>query len=180
MTAVNFARLKQEGFAFQKWRSHAQSRFESWLSQAPQPKAFPAHFWGSDINRKQIARAQENTQNANLPNGLIHWQRADINEGAPLARQWLDNLKLNSDEPTRKALILMNLPYGERLKDDRQVLVKLFRDLGEQLKNHFKGCEAWLLVGEDSPWREIGLKPKQQIRLKNGPIMVKFVQFDLY
>ena len=51
----------------------------------------------------------------------------------------------------------MNLPYGERLKNEDQVMVKLFRDLGAQLKELFSGCEAWLLVSDDL-WREIGLK----------------------
>lgn len=179
MKAVNAQRLSQEGFAFQRWRSHAKLKFESWLSKAPQSKSFPAHFWGSDINRRQIARAIDNTANASLPNGLIHWQRADLNEGAVLAKQWLDNLNLD-DNRKRKAVLLMNLPYGERLKNEDQVMVKLFRDLGAQLKELFSGCEAWLLVSDDSPWREIGLKPKAQIALRNGAISVKLVQFELY
>ena len=179
MKAVNVQRLSEEGFAFQRWRSHAKVKFESWLAQVPQPKAFPAYFWGSDINRKQIARAIQNAESAGLENGIIHWQRADINEAAPMAKQWLDNLKIPEGQG-RKAVLVMNLPYGERLKNDDQVMVKLFRDLGAQLKEHFSGCEAWLLVSDESPWREVGLKPKVQIPLRNGAISVKLVQFDLY
>ena len=74
----------------------------------------------------------------------------------------------------------MNLPYGERLKSDSKHSVDLFRKLGAQLKEHFEGCEAWLLVSEDSPWRHIGLKPGTQVSLSNGSISVRFVQFKLY
>ena len=179
MKAINAQRLNQEGFAFQRWRSHAKLKFESWLAKGPQSRSFLSHFWGSDINRRQIARAIDNANHAALPNGSIHWQRADLNEGAVLARQWLDNLNIEASHG-RKAVLLMNLPYGERLKNDHQVMVKLFRDLGAQLKELFSGCEAWLLVSDESPWREIGLKPKTQTALRNGAISVKLVQFELY
>ena len=183
MIPVGSLRLEADGFAFQAWRSHSQTKFDTWWTNRPQSKPFAAHFWGSDISRKQISRAQANASRAGVAEH-IHFTVGEFNQSAQEAAQWLEN-RLNSDLPqkgqkARKAVLLMNLPYGERLESHPEEAVKLFRDLGQQLKAHFQGCEAWLLVADDSPWREVGLKPKKQIQLKNGGIPVRLVQFPLY
>lgn len=182
MKPLGIARLEEEGFAFQRWRSHAPQRFDSWRESLPTPPAFPAHFWGSDLDRKQMGKARQNMERVgfDLP---IHWELGSIEEASPRAAEWL--LKLELDESLdrgrdRRAMLIMNVPYGHRLDLDAQEegsARAFFRDLGRQLKTHFSGCEAWLLVGTGSPWREIGLKPSAQIELRNGSIPVKFVQF---
>ena len=174
------ARLEAEGFAFQRWRSHAKHKFEAWRLNAPKPNPLPAHFWGSDLVDKQINRAMANATKAGVDPTQIHWQRGDFNETAVLASNWLNHLHSSTKEEERRAVLLMNLPYGERLNSDHAESVKLFRDLGAQLKRYFVGCEAWLLVSDESPWREIGLKPSSQTALRNGSIPVKLVQFKLY
>ena len=180
-----------------------------------------------DIDRRQVSRAQSNSRRAGVE-GVINWQVGDFEEQAQRAAAWLDEISpltasqdTQNDTPSgRRAILLMNLPYGQRLSGDfnspkpshrhksNKVIEskdtevtgsvesaediereareldaqarKFFRDLGAQLKTQFKGCEAWLLVGEQSPWREIGLKPQQQIQLRNGPIKVKLVQIPIY
>ena len=75
----------------------------------------------------------------------------------------------------------MNPPYGQRLDQKKgHPLSELYRELGGQLKTHFKGFEAWILVGEETPWREIGLKPTQQLSLRNGPIPCRLIQIPVY
>ena len=180
MVPPNKKRIESEGFAFQKWRSHAHSRFETWLNMTPNPKSFTAHFWGSDLNHQQITRAKANASKAGLDPNLIQWQQGDFNQSAAQASQWLNDLGHSIKSGQRRAVLLMNLPYGERLKNNPSQTVQFYRELGGQFKQFFKDCEAWLLVSDESPWREVGLKPAMKIPLRNGGISVKLVQFKLY
>lgn len=184
MYPAGLSRLEGEGYTFQRWRSHSELKFKEWLSKSPKPAGYPAAFWGSDIDPKQVKRARANAERAGVED-QVHWTVGDLNDTASQASAWLERRQpkeilgeINGID--RRAVLIMNLPYGERLRREPEEAVKFFRDLGAQLKSHFSGCEAWLLVSEDSPWRHIGLKPSQHTSLTNGPISVRFVQFKLY
>ena len=203
-------RAERQTFAFQRWRAHSTHRFNTWWEDTSRPPPLTANLWGSDLDQRQISRARNNSRRAGVED-TIQWHVGDFNEQAEHAARWLDKIHSSGSGPSaptnRRAVLLMNLPYGQRLNgtpdtkyghasslDDHsaselseQEIQALeastrgfFRDLGAQLKSHFKGCEAWLLVGERSPWREIGLKPQQQIALRNGPLKVKLVQIPIY
>lgn len=179
MSPANLERAQSEGFAFQRWRSHSLSKFNEWLERSPKPPPLPASLWGSDLDAQQIKRARANAERAGIKD-QIHWTVGDFAETSEQASAWLRNRSESNTVQKRRAVLIMNLPYGERLKSDSERSIDLFRELGAKLKEHFEGCEAWLLVSEDSPWRHIGLKPNEQISLSNGAIPVKFVQFKLY
>lgn len=195
MTPPGWWRASRDEFAFQRWRSHSRFRFDEWQSNASRPKPLSAHFWGSDLDARQVKRARGNSTRAGVES-MIHWEVGDLRTSAERAANWLRSLEKRQGSPrsNRRAVILMNLPYGQRLnvsesdRDDEPVdesgrdeaTVELFLDLGAQLRQHFGGCEAWLLVGEKSPWREVRMKAQQQRSLRNGRLPVKLVQIPLY
>ena len=189
------ARAEREGFAFQRWRSHSSSRFNEWMERAPKPAPIPTALWGSDIHEKSIERARRNAARAGVAD-LCVWSRADALTQAQSAREWVDLQRASLSAPAESSLpradhspplskegrdgvILMNPPYGERLSDPIE-LISFYRALGAQLKTHFAGFEAWLLVGDETPWREIGLKPGTRYALRNGSIPCHLVQFKLF
>jgi putative N6-adenine-specific DNA methylase len=77
-----------------------------------------------------------------------------------------------------KGLIVMNPPYGERLKEDEITL--LYKEIGDTLKRNFTGHEAWVLSGNPGALKYIGLHPEKKIELLNGSIKCKFQKFSIY
>ena len=201
MTPPGWWRASRDAFAFQRWRSHSSHRFEEWRASASRPEGFPARFWGSDLDARQVKRARSNSARAGVES-MIHWEVGDLSDQAPRAAQWLraaESRGAPTPKSGRRALILMNLPYGQRLNgeapedergDERGDVhdlaeaqakhAELFLKLGAQLREHFSGCEAWLLVGEGSPWKEVRMKVERQVSLRNGRLPVKLVQIPLY
>lgn len=176
----NLHRAEEGGFAFTRWRSHTPDRFAEWLRRAPRPEPLPAHLWGSDINRRQVARARVNAERAGVA-GLCEWREGDLRGLAAEAAEWARpfvEARGERAEGERAGLLLMNPPYGERM-EVRDGLVEFYRDLGATLKAHFPGYEAWMIVEESSPWREVGLKPATRVPVRNGALSCLLVSFPL-
>ena len=75
-------------------------------------------------------------------------------------------------------MIIMNPPYGERLKSDD--ITALYKKIGDTLKFNFSGFEAWILSSNATAIKSIGLRPSQKTTLYNGSLECKFQQFSLY
>lgn len=76
-------------------------------------------------------------------------------------------------------LIVANLPYAERLGEDKEILA-LYKQVGDVLKSKFSGWRAGLLMPDAMPSGAIGLKPTKTLKLLNGSIKVKLLIIDMY
>jgi putative N6-adenine-specific DNA methylase len=80
--------------------------------------------------------------------------------------------------PEENGVILMNPPYGERIKisetDD------LYSMIGSTLKHNFPGYRAWVISSDRELLKKIGLRTSFRATLYNGPIECTFVRYDLY
>ena len=176
------------GFPICRWRGHSAERYAAWLTKTPRPEPLPCALWGSDISRRQVARARDNAERAGVSE-LCHWADGDLNELASAAVEWAAarraELSAHSAEGASEAegnrlgVVLMNPPYGERLGEAEE-LEGFYKRLGSTLKHQLTGYEAWLIVEEGSPWRSIGLKTKQRIPVRNGALKCLLVQIPLY
>jgi len=119
-----------------------------------------------DIDRGYVAMAQKHALRARVEKNMIFETGSFF----------------DLDAPAEKGLIVSNLPYGERLDSDsdEEDMIKFYQDIGDTLKRRYKGWRAALLVGADTPFKFIGLKPKRKIALLNGSIEVKLLIFDMY
>lgn len=118
---------------------------------------------GSDIHGPSIRKARHNL--FRLPFGeKVQLQKADF--------RMLKNL------PPR--LIVTNLPYGERMAEEKDRLFELYRSFGDHLKRECKGSNAWVLCGSTELVKHIGLRPKVRIPLYNGPLEIRLVHLELY
>ena len=77
-----------------------------------------------------------------------------------------------------KGILIFNPPYGERLEEDN--IIALYKMIGDVLKTKFKGYEAWIITGNPTAAKYIGLRPSRKITLFNGQIESKFIKFELY
>jgi putative N6-adenine-specific DNA methylase len=80
--------------------------------------------------------------------------------------------------PLEGAMIMMNPPYGERLRVDDAS--GLYEKIGEKLKHRFMGNTAWILSSSNEHFHKIGLKPSAKIKLYNGALECSFQKFELF
>jgi len=80
--------------------------------------------------------------------------------------------------PSGSVHIVMNPPYGERIRPDD--IIKLYKSIGDTLKNKYRDSQAWIISGDLNALKYIGLKPSAKIRIFNGPIECRFMKFEVY
>jgi len=80
--------------------------------------------------------------------------------------------------PPGKVHLLMNPPYGERIKSED--IIGLYKMIGDTLKQNYKDAEAWIISGDLQAMKFIGLRPSRKIKVFNGPIECRFMKYELY
>ncbi len=124
-----------------------------------------------------------------LPDGLI--SGSDINpESIQAARQNLaaipggDEIKIKakdfeSIDSIKHSTIITNPPYGVRIgeKENARLLVKQF---GDFLKHRCTGSSAFIVCGDTSIVKSIGLRTSSRFTLYNGPLEIRLVRLNLY
>ena len=75
-------------------------------------------------------------------------------------------------------LFITNPPYGERLAkgDD---LNKLYRDLGETLRNHYRQWQATIIVADKVHGQQIGLRAHKLHKVYNGALECTLLHFTI-
>ncbi len=119
--------------------------------------------YGNDLSASALAAAKANLE------------RADLLPLARLTRS--DAFALETPAPP-PGLLLVNPPHGHRLEGPGEPQ-DLWRQLGDLLKQKFRGYRAVVLAGE-THGKGIGLKPKRRIPIWNGPLEGRILIFDLY
>jgi putative N6-adenine-specific DNA methylase len=77
------------------------------------------------------------------------------------------------------SVIVCNPPYGLRLDTDENIRV-FIKQLGDFLKQHCKGSEAYLYFGNRELIKSIGLKPAWKNVLLSGGLDGRLVKYSLY
>ena len=117
---------------------------------------------GSDLSREAVEAARKNT--AYLPYGneiglkVCDFQRI---EGLP------------------NTTIVSNPPYGVR-QGTKENAGRLYRLLGDFLKQRCQGATAYIYFGDRRLIPEIGLKPAWKRPLKNGGLDGRLAKFEIY
>jgi putative N6-adenine-specific DNA methylase len=74
--------------------------------------------------------------------------------------------------------LIMNPPYGERLKVDD--IEALYSGIGTTLKHRFPGSTAWLYTANPEALQSVGLKADKKITLFNAALEGKFMKYQLF
>ena len=85
---------------------------------------------------------------------------------------------LSAETPAANGVMVMNPPYGERM-GEAEALAAWYPRLGDWLKQHFAGWDAWILTGDMKGIRSIGLAPSRKIPLFNGPIECRLLRYEM-
>lgn len=152
-------------FGFQKlawydgpaWQRMAQAARDRVRSAPAQPQLF-----ASDRAAGAVAQAGAHLANAKVE-AFVQVAQADVLErGAPAA----------------SGVLLANPPYGVRL-DDQDTMAAFYPRLGDALKRHFAGWEAFLFTGDLRLAKLIGLKAARRTPLYNGALECRLFAFPL-
>lgn len=154
--------IYRSGFAFERWRDYDQALFEEIYHDDSQERDFTHHIYGSDILPNAIQIAQRNTARAGL-NKYIDLQVKSMQE---------------RPQPRKPALIVMNPPYGERLRLSNPE--SLYAMIGERLKHNFPGCTAWVIAYRPEHFDSIGLRHSSRIELMNGSLDCELRSYELF
>jgi putative N6-adenine-specific DNA methylase len=154
----------RRGFACERWSFHQPALLAAARDSARGTRrAAPAAIVAGDRDDRAVVAARRNVREAGVEDA-VRVEARDV-------RQLV--------VPGPGVLIVTNPPYGERLGDPSE-LATLYRELGDALKKRAAGATAWLLVGNPSLAKAVGLRPTRRIVLFNGPIECRLLCFEMY
>ena len=153
----------RKSFGFEKWNNYNKDLWNEVKEKSDENIAeFDCDIVGADISGAAIVAASDNLKSARLHKD-IHLTECDFRD-----------FKF----PQEKGMIITNPPYGERIKPED--IIQLYKDIGDILKRHCAGYEAWIISSHFDALKFIGLKPGKKITLFNGPLECRFVNFDIF
>jgi putative N6-adenine-specific DNA methylase len=124
---------------------------------------------GSDIDKKAVQAARKNLK--------------EIPGGSRVAVRHRD---FHGIGKTGNHMIITNPPYGIRnpigvgADHEGDEYARFYRDLGNFLKRQCRGSTAYILCGDKTLTKNIGLKISRRIPLYNGPLDSRLVKIEIY
>ena len=148
-------------FGFLHWRGHDAALWDALLLEARERRAAGIKrlaaarpgvvIRGSDRDQRAVKVARDFVKRAGL-HGLVTIEHAQMD---------------TVTAPTARGLLATNAPYGERLDAADEAA---YQQLGERLREAFPGWSAVVLAGDQRQLKAIGLAPKRETDLRNGPL----------
>ncbi len=155
--------FNRDNFGFKNWKDFDKRLYDKIKSELQEKiRSTNIKITGSDISGKAITIARKNIKRAGLENDVT----LEVKDFKQISRIGNDGI------------IVTNPPYGERLKSEN--LIELYKSFGDVLKQKFDGYVAWVLSGDKTAIKHIGLRPSKKLTLYNGSIQCKFHKFELY
>ncbi|MHC1708306.1 MAG: class I SAM-dependent RNA methyltransferase [Bacteroidales bacterium] len=164
MAAGNIpAGFYRKEFGFFRWNDFNEPLWDQVKSEADTlKKDVNLVIAGNDNSRKSVYQANENLEKAGLQEKILISQK--------------DFRKF--DPPAVPGVVMLNPPYGERIKVENIEL--LYKDLGDTFKKKYTGYTAWVVSSDIEALKRIGLKPFRRIKVFNGPLECRLFGFNLY
>jgi putative N6-adenine-specific DNA methylase len=164
MMSLNIAPGLRRHFAFENLKTF--DRIE-WLrlhkdAEAAVLERHPLPIFGSDIDPAMVRAAGLNLRAAGLFD-CVRLMEADF---------------LNVDPPTPTGTMVSNPPYGVRMGAEED-LGPFYKEIGDNLKQHFPGWSVFLLSADPELPKRIGLQTSRRIPLFNGPLECRLVEYRL-
>ena len=152
----------RQGYAFEKWKDFDSELFRSIYEDDSQERDFTHKIYGYDVDGRMVACARRNVKSAMMAD-IIEIECRDIKDFV---------------QPSVPAIMVVNPPYGERLKLEN--LLQVYKELGSRLKHAFQGNEAWIISSSYDCFDQVGLKASARIPLYNGDLDCEFRKYELF
>ena len=157
------AQWHRQQFAFQKWNNFDPQLWQELREAARAQQIDPPHaILGFDKSFQSIRVTQRNLEAAGLANH-VEVKRRSFEKLVP---------------PAEGGVLVANPPYDERLEVDD--IEKLYRMIGDRLKQAFTGYEAWIISSNKAAIKSIGLKASARVPMFNGALECRLLHYELY
>ena len=154
----------RDRFAFMNWEGFDKNLWENIKREADEKIIeLECTIYASDRSKKAV-----NIAKTNLKKAALH---KDID----LSVNYFDAIVPEN----REGILLFNPPYGMRLEEINEIN-DLYSSIGDTLKKHFSGFEAWIITANLDAAKHIGLRTSARIELYNGPLESRLLKFELY
>lgn len=164
MMALNIPpNISRKNFGFMRWNSFDLKLFNSVKNKLiSERKSIDFSIIGNDINKYSLNIARANAKQAKVDR-FIKFTNYDF-----------FNFKPDLDS----GIIIINPPYGERLKNKNENL--FYQKIGNTLKQNFNNFDAWVLSSNKEALKHLGLRTSRRLLLFNGALECKYHSYELY
>ncbi|MEM7659401.1 MAG: THUMP domain-containing protein [Bacteroidota bacterium] len=163
LLAANRAPGLDRSFGFERWQDFDRKLWRELLSDAKAAIQTPqADLVGMDRDGTSLLSAQDNLRRAGLYD-QVRLEQTDF---------------FQSDAPTKPGTLILNPPYGERMKEID--IEALYSQIGDQWKQAYPGFEAWMISSNLPAMKRVGLRPYRKHILFNGPLECRYYGYQLY
>ncbi len=163
MIAMNLpAQIFRKDFGFQNWKNYDAQLFQKIKEvRLNRIKEFDGKIVGYDIDEQMLSAARRNIESAELED-VIELKRQNF---------------FDSQKELFPLTIVFNPPYDERLaiSDDA-----FYTKIGDTFKKGYPNTLAWLISADLEAAKKIGLRPSRRIKLFNGKLECRFMQYEMY
>lgn len=155
--------LSRKSFGFFNWRDYDDTCWQQVVDEAlEREKELDIPIFASDISPTSLKIAEQNLLSAGFDKAVK-----------------LDKVAFQKREvPAEKGFLIVNPPYDQRLLHND--IEGFYKEIGDQLKQAYKGWEAWIISSNMGAMKKIGLKASKKIQLFNGSLSCKFQGYELY
>lgn len=155
--------FRKVGYAFEKWPDFDQKLFDTIIeSSMERISDIQLQIHASDASANVVSKAKKNVYGAELDDEI------DVS-----VQNFLD-LKPNENRGT----LILNPPYGERM--DKEDIDELYKSLGDAFKQNWQGFSCFMITGNLSALKKVGLRSTSKVELFNGSIECRLARYDIY
>ena len=149
-------------FGFLHWNGHDAALWAALLLEARERR-------GAGMKRLAAARSGAVIRGSDRDQRAVKVARDFVKRAGLHGLVTIDHAQLETVEaPFERGLLATNAPYGERL--DAADIEAVYGQLGERLREAFPRWSAVVLAGDQRQLKAIGLAPKRETDLRNGPL----------
>lgn len=155
--------LLREDFAFMHWKDFDEELFKIiHNATVNRIKESPHQIMGYDESMSTIKLARQAAKTAGVEEA-INFRITDF---------------FDEDPPPAPGILVMNPPYGERIKMNNIEL--MYSEMGDKFKKAYPGYQAWLLSGNEEAIKSVGLRTFDTHHLINGKIPCRYSGYRIY
>ncbi len=152
----------RKNFGFQNWKNYDDQLFKKIKEvRINRVKPFDGKIIGYDIDPKMLSIAKANIASAEMED-IIEVKKQNFFE---------------SKKEHFPLLMVFNPPYDERLKINQE---DFYKKIGDTFKQSYPNTLAWLISSDLEAVKKIGLRPSRKIKLYNGKLETRFLQYEMY
>jgi putative N6-adenine-specific DNA methylase len=149
-------------YGFENWKDFDRDLLEHVVQNLSKEKEVKVPVYARDIDPAAVAITKKQVKEMELDRIITVEERSFA----------------ESDQSEEGTTLVINPPYGERMKPDD--IEALYSMIGATLKHKFPGADAWVLSSSKRALGRIGLKPSRKQVLFNGSLECTFVNYKTF